>query len=78
MVTLSRMSATITLMRPVGSGAKQDLISWEAASGFVRQMASGLDQRLLAEFGHVPNFGLLKMVKLIAQQLMSPIRQYVY
>lgn len=49
MVTLSRMSATITLMLPVESDAKQDLISWEAASGFVSQMGSGLDQMLLAE-----------------------------
>lgn len=49
MVTLSRMSATITSMLPVGSDAKRDLISWEAVSGFVSQMASGLDQRLLAE-----------------------------
>lgn len=77
MVTLSRMSATITLMLPAGSDAKQDLISWEAASGFVSQMANGLDQRLLAEFEHVPNFGLLKMDTLIVQQLISPIRQYV-
>lgn len=36
-------------MLPAGSDAKQDLISWEAASGFVSQMANGLDQRLLAE-----------------------------
>lgn len=33
----------------VASDAKQDLILWEAASGFVSQMASGLDQKLLAE-----------------------------
>jgi len=36
-------------MLPVGSDAKQDLIWWEAVSGFVSRMASGLDQRLLAE-----------------------------
>lgn len=36
-------------MLPVESDAKQDLISWEAASGFVSQMGSGLDQMLLAE-----------------------------
>lgn len=77
MVTLSRMSATITLMLPAGSGAKQDLILWEAASGFVSQTASGLDQRLLAEFEHVPDFGLLKMGTLIVQRLTSPIKQCV-
>lgn len=49
MVTLSRMSATITSMLPVESDAKQDLILWEAASGFVNLMGSGLDLRLLAE-----------------------------
>lgn len=71
------MSATITSMLPVGSDAKQDLIWWEAVSGFVSRMASGLDQRLLAEFEHVPSFGLLRMDTLIVQQLISPIRRNV-